>query len=176
MDNENYDEFGNYIGPDLDSEEDSDLDDGNLGAGASSASRGVHRDDDDLGDDDDDDDDEGTGSRGGRGGSAGDNGAGPVDGAAAERRGRQHAAGAAGLNLLDEEEEADRRIAIMDGEEENEVAERSVVLAEDKKYYPSAEEVYGEGTEALVMDEVRYAVGRGGTRERGEKSKGEGKK
>lgn len=28
-----------------------------------------------------------------------------------------------------------------------------VVLAEDKKYYPSAEEVYGEGTETLVMEE-----------------------
>lgn len=28
-----------------------------------------------------------------------------------------------------------------------------VVLAEDKKYYPSAEEVYGAGTEALVMEE-----------------------
>ncbi len=28
-----------------------------------------------------------------------------------------------------------------------------VVLAEDKKYYPSAEEVYGAEVEALVMDE-----------------------
>lgn len=28
-----------------------------------------------------------------------------------------------------------------------------VVLAEDKKYYPTAEEVYGEDVEALVMDE-----------------------
>ena len=32
-------------------------------------------------------------------------------------------------------------------------AETAIVLAEDKKYYPSAEEVYGEGTETLVMDE-----------------------
>ena len=31
--------------------------------------------------------------------------------------------------------------------------ETAVVLAEDKKYYPTAEEVYGEGTETLVMDE-----------------------
>jgi hypothetical protein len=28
-----------------------------------------------------------------------------------------------------------------------------VVLHEDKKYYPSAEEVYGQETETLVMDE-----------------------
>lgn len=28
-----------------------------------------------------------------------------------------------------------------------------IVLAEDKKYYPTAEEVYGEDVEALVMDE-----------------------
>lgn len=28
-----------------------------------------------------------------------------------------------------------------------------VVLAEDKKYYPTAEEVYGADVEALVMDE-----------------------
>ena len=31
--------------------------------------------------------------------------------------------------------------------------EGAVVLAEDKKYYPTAMEVYGEGVEALVMDE-----------------------
>ena len=29
----------------------------------------------------------------------------------------------------------------------------AIVLHEDKKYYPSAEEVYGEGVETLVMDE-----------------------
>jgi 116 kDa U5 small nuclear ribonucleoprotein component len=28
-----------------------------------------------------------------------------------------------------------------------------VVLTTDKKYYPTAEEVYGSGMEALVMDE-----------------------
>lgn len=28
-----------------------------------------------------------------------------------------------------------------------------VVLHEDKKYYPTAEETYGEGTETLVMEE-----------------------
>lgn len=29
----------------------------------------------------------------------------------------------------------------------------AVVLAEDKQYYPAADEVYGAGTEALVMEE-----------------------
>lgn len=28
-----------------------------------------------------------------------------------------------------------------------------VVLHEDKKYYPTAEETFGEGTEALVQEE-----------------------
>eukprot|EP00955_Chlamydomonas_euryale_P031973 335153-Chlamydomonas_euryale.AAC.1 len=44
-----------------------------------------------------------------------------------------------------------------DGDEgdEDEEAEpgMQVVLHEDKKYYPSADEVYGESVEALVMDE-----------------------
>ncbi|KAL4340833.1 hypothetical protein GQ457_08G001480 [Hibiscus cannabinus] len=31
--------------------------------------------------------------------------------------------------------------------------DNQIVLAEDKKYYPTAEEVYGEGVETLVMDE-----------------------
>ncbi|KAG5590254.1 hypothetical protein H5410_040768 [Solanum commersonii] len=31
--------------------------------------------------------------------------------------------------------------------------DNQVVLAENKKYYPTAEEVYGEGVETLVMDE-----------------------
>ncbi|KAJ8442532.1 hypothetical protein Cgig2_026474 [Carnegiea gigantea] len=33
------------------------------------------------------------------------------------------------------------------------MVENQVVLAEDKKYYPTAEEVYGEDVETLVMDE-----------------------
>jgi U5 small nuclear ribonucleoprotein component len=39
-----------------------------------------------------------------------------------------------------------------DGEDAMET-EGAVVLAEDKKYYPTAMEVYGEGVETLVMDE-----------------------
>ncbi|KAB1995876.1 hypothetical protein ES319_D13G191600v1 [Gossypium barbadense] len=31
--------------------------------------------------------------------------------------------------------------------------DNQIVLAEDKKYYPTAEEVYGEDVETLVMDE-----------------------
>ena len=35
---------------------------------------------------------------------------------------------------------------------------RALVLAEDKRYYPSAEEVFGAGVEALVMDEDAQAL------------------
>ena len=39
--------------------------------------------------------------------------------------------------------------ALLAGEE----AGMQVVLHEDKKYYPTAEETFGEGTEALVQEE-----------------------
>lgn len=38
-------------------------------------------------------------------------------------------------------------------DEEEEFIENAVVLHEDKKYYPTAEEVYGAETETLVMEE-----------------------
>lgn len=38
-------------------------------------------------------------------------------------------------------------------EEEDVEIENQIVLHEDKKYYPSAEEVYGKETETLVMEE-----------------------
>lgn len=41
----------------------------------------------------------------------------------------------------------------MEEEEEEGGPSTAIMLAEDKKYYPSAEEVYGEGTETLVMEE-----------------------
>ena len=41
---------------------------------------------------------------------------------------------------------------ISDGEEDQEM-DYQIVLHEDKKYYPSAEEVYGQETETLVMEE-----------------------
>ncbi len=40
-----------------------------------------------------------------------------------------------------------------DMEEDEEEGVGTVVLHEDKKYYPSAQEVYGKETETLVMDE-----------------------
>ncbi|XP_074272763.1 110 kDa U5 small nuclear ribonucleoprotein component CLO-like [Silene latifolia] len=42
-----------------------------------------------------------------------------------------------------------------DGEDDGdtEMFDNQIVLAEDKKYYPTAEEVYGEDVETLVMDE-----------------------
>ena len=41
----------------------------------------------------------------------------------------------------------------VDGDDAEENFENAIVLAEDKKYYPTAEEVYGPGTETLIMDE-----------------------
>jgi U5 small nuclear ribonucleoprotein component len=38
-------------------------------------------------------------------------------------------------------------------DEEDEQIENAIVLHEDKKYYPTAEEVYGAETETLVMEE-----------------------
>ena len=38
-------------------------------------------------------------------------------------------------------------------EDEDENLETAVVLHEDKKYYPTADEVYGKETETLVMEE-----------------------
>lgn len=96
MDDSLYDEFGNYIGPEIESDQESD------------------REDDDDGELPDRQDD----------GAASDG-----DDAAAASNGWL----AATSNDVD-----------MDNQ---------VVLAEDKKYYPTAEEVYGEDVETLVMDE-----------------------
>ncbi len=47
-----------------------------------------------------------------------------------------------------------QRLAYLEnGEEEEEAVGQQVVLHEDKKYYPSAEEVYGRGVETLVEEE-----------------------
>mmetsp|Transcript_826 Transcript_826/g.1239 ORF Transcript_826/g.1239 Transcript_826/m.1239 type:complete len:995 (+) Transcript_826:135-3119(+) len=92
-----YDEFGNYIGPDLASEqeeEEADFDDEEAEARANSRMQA--------------------------GDMSEDEGAVPMD--------------------ADESEEA--------GPMEN-----AVVLHEDKKYYPTAEEIYGAGVEALVQEE-----------------------
>jgi 116 kDa U5 small nuclear ribonucleoprotein component len=47
----------------------------------------------------------------------------------------------------------DRLVVAQEGEEDEEELENAVVLHEDKKYYPSAEETYGKETETLVMEE-----------------------
>ncbi len=41
----------------------------------------------------------------------------------------------------------------VDDEDDEQGMSTAVVLHEDKKYYPTAEEIYGEGVEALVMEE-----------------------
>lgn len=58
-----------------------------------------------------------------------------------------------GVDMMDAEQEG-----LVPGEEEEEGGEElepgmAVVLHEDKKYYPTAEETYGPGTETLVQEE-----------------------
>ncbi|KAI4335619.1 hypothetical protein L6164_014251 [Bauhinia variegata] len=95
MDDSLYDEFGNYIGPEIESDQESDRDD----------------EDEDLPD------------------RAGE------DGAASDSEGEPGATN--GWITTSNDVDLDNQ----------------VVLAEDKKYYPTAEEVYGEDVETLVMDE-----------------------
>lgn len=104
MDDSLYDEFGNYIGPDIESDRESDGD-GEL-----------------------DEDDE----------RAGGESPGPSDD---EDRGATAGPATNGW------------ITAGGDDMEVDAAASQIVLAEDKKYYPTAEEVYGEGVEALVMDE-----------------------
>ncbi|XP_063049796.1 116 kDa U5 small nuclear ribonucleoprotein component-like, partial [Engraulis encrasicolus] len=82
METDLYDEFGNYIGPELDSDEDDELD----------------AEDRDVDEADEDEDDE-------------------------------------------------------QGEGDDDVPGMEVVLHEDKKYYPTAEEVYGPEVETIVQEE-----------------------
>ena len=93
MDDSLYDEFGNYIGPEIESDRDSDRDS----------------------DADDNPDDQSD---------------------------------AVGAAHSDGEDPSNGWMTTISDELENQV-----VLAEDKKYYPTAEEVYGEDVETLVMDE-----------------------
>jgi len=97
MDTELYDEFGNYIGPELESD-----------------------------DEDEEEEERGFGGRGG----GGDSPAGSEEG-----------------SDQDEDDERER------DEDEEAAAQMQVVLHEDKKYYPSAEEVYGAEVETIVQEE-----------------------
>lgn len=45
-----------------------------------------------------------------------------------------------------------------EGREEEEVPQMQIVLHEDKKYYPSAEEVYGPDVETIVQEEDTQAL------------------
>ncbi|KAM0017983.1 putative protein-synthesizing GTPase [Helianthus debilis subsp. tardiflorus] len=95
MDDSLYDEFGNYIGPEIESDQDSDREE----------------EDEDL-----------------------------PEKIEADHGGSDEENVAAGPNgWLTNGEDVDM--------------ENQIVLAEDKKYYPTAEEVYGEEVETLVMDE-----------------------
>ncbi|RKO85108.1 Eftud2 protein [Blyttiomyces helicus] len=102
MDLELYDEFGNYIGPELDDEdEDQDF------------------------------------------------------------LGKQQQQPPRDVDAMDEDEEEPEEEGFRDGDEgrsalmrmEDAPTSQQVVLHEDKKYYPTAEEVYGPGVETLVQDE-----------------------
>uniref|UniRef100_A0A0C9S3M2 SNU114 homolog n=1 Tax=Wollemia nobilis TaxID=56998 RepID=A0A0C9S3M2_9CONI len=100
MDDSLYDEFGNYIGPEIESEEESSEQEEEEEEEAEQDARMRDRDDDE-------------------------------------------AAGAGAISRIDG----------LAADDEDVDMEGQVVLAEDKKYYPTAEEVYGEGVETLVMDE-----------------------
>ena len=61
------------------------------------------------------------------------------------------------LSLADDDDDADEsdgdRMDAVDTGDRARPSGQQVVLHEDKKYYPTADEVYGEGVETLVMDE-----------------------
>jgi U5 small nuclear ribonucleoprotein component len=99
MDGDLYDEFGNYIGPEIDS-------------------------------DDEDDDDQRS------------------------RDGEDQDFGGDALSQ-DDATEGDR-LALMDGDDDD--ADNRIVLHEDKKYYPTPEEVYGPDVEALIQEEDTQAL------------------
>ncbi|CAL1353374.1 unnamed protein product [Linum trigynum] len=100
MDDNLYDEFGNYIGPEIESDHDSD----------------EEEQDDDLSD-------------------------------------KAHEDEAAS----DDEEGAHASNGWLTASGDVDM-ENQIVLAEDKKYYPTAEEVYGEDVETLVMDEDELSL------------------
>ncbi|PWA88236.1 hypothetical protein CTI12_AA122200 [Artemisia annua] len=103
MDDSLYDEFGNYIGPEIESDVESDRDD----------------EDEDLPDKSE------------------------VDRVESDE---ENAVAVAGRNGW---------ISNRDGDVD---MDNQIVLAEDKKYYPTAEEVYGEEVETLVMDEDEQSL------------------
>lgn len=57
------------------------------------------------------------------------------------------------MDLDEAERRANDRLGVADDEDADPSSSTAVVLHEDKKFYPSAEEVYGTETETLVMEE-----------------------
>jgi hypothetical protein len=47
---------------------------------------------------------------------------------------------------------------VYDDDEDGDPLQQAMVLNADKKYYPTTEEVYGPGKEALVMDEDKQPL------------------
>lgn len=45
-----------------------------------------------------------------------------------------------------------------EGRDEDDIPQMQIVLHEDKKYYPSAEEVYGPDVETIVQEEDTQAL------------------
>ena len=119
MDADLYDEFGNYIGPELESDEDDET----MYASEMAGSRGRSG----KGDDDDDDEDE------------------EANGHDDNDENDDEANGGGG---------GDMRMALGD----DVMPSTSVVLHEDKKYYPTAEEIYGADVEAIVHEEDAQAL------------------
>ncbi|KXS20267.1 P-loop containing nucleoside triphosphate hydrolase protein [Gonapodya prolifera JEL478] len=117
MDLSLYDEFGNYIGPDVD--EDEDADDDEILKPANGRGNGAYNVGEDMdfdtafGGGRDDDDDEG-------------------------QAGREAGRAGTGMELMQVDDAP---------------PSTAIILHEDKKYYPTAEEVYGRDVETLVQEE-----------------------
>lgn len=122
---DNYDEFGNYIGPDLDSdlsdEEDDEYSTGNY---------------DDVQD------------------SAKSSGSGAARQAAMELQGDELDSSMMELAVSHPEAAAEARAAHLAAQSNpTQINSNAIVLAEDKRYYPDASDVYGADVETLVEEE-----------------------
>eukprot|EP00911_Craspedida_sp_UC1_P000165 UC1_evm1s131 len=135
-----YDEFGNYIGPDLESESEGEGDfDGNAYEAASVAVRETAV--AGLG--------EGDGGGDGNGTTAAAAAAAPMD-----VIGGAESPAAGGVNA--QAEAAEAQAATLQANTTTTATSSygmAVVLHEDKKYYPTASEVYGPGVETIVQEE-----------------------
>lgn len=58
---------------------------------------------------------------------------------------------------VDYDRSTDQMLAVED-DDEPDVADMQVVLHEDKKYYPTAEEIYGPDVETIVQEEDTQAL------------------